>query len=133
MTAAPSMMQGGKAHRPEGTVRRVHHPQGMAFLHRRGVTHLALHSANLLLTYGEKRMVCKVANFGHCKRRRDSYLSGLLTNIDPLPWLAPEIFAAPGSITEKVSLRCTSVQLSPNLHALAEACLAVFPDAKGSI
>lgn len=105
----------------------------MAFLHRRGVTHLALHSANLLLTYGEKRMVCKVASFGHCKRRRDSFLSGLLTSIDTLPWLAPEAFAAPGSITEKVSLGCTSVQLSPILHPTAVACLTVFPDTTGCV
>ena len=72
------------------------------------MTHLALSSSNLLLTYGEKRMVCKVANFGHSKKRRDSFLSGLLTSIDTLPWLAPEAFAAPDSITEKVRLRCTS-------------------------
>ena len=76
----------------------------MAFLHRRGITHLALNSASLLLTYGEKRMVCKVANFGHSKRRRDEFLSGLLASSDTLPWLAPEVFAAPGSITEKVRL-----------------------------
>ncbi len=83
----------------------VHHPQGMAFLHRRGMTHLALNSSNLLLTYGEKRMVCKVANFGHSMKRRDSFLSGLLTSFDTLPWMAPEVFAAPDSITEKVLLR----------------------------
>ena len=76
----------------------------MAFLHRRGITHLALNSASLLLTYGEKRMVCKVANFGHSKRRRNEFLSGLLASIGTLPWLAPEVFAAPGSITEKVRL-----------------------------
>ena len=90
--------------------------------------HLALHSASLLMTYGEKRMVCKVANFGHSKERRDSFLSGLLTTIDTLPWLAPEVFAAPDSITEKVRLRRPSVQLSPRLRASAEACLTVFPD-----
>lgn len=83
----------------------VHHPQGMAFLHRRGMTHLALNSSNLLLTYGEKRMVCKVANFGHSMKRRDSFLSELLTSFDTLPWMAPEVFAAPDSITEKVLLR----------------------------
>ena len=104
--------------------------QGMAFLHRRDMTHLALSSSNLLLTYGEKRMVCKVANFGHSKKRTDSFLSGLLTSIDTLPWLAPEVFAAPDSITEKVRLRRSSVHLSPSLPASAQACLTIFPDTK---
>ena len=79
--------------------------QGMEYLHQKRIVHFDLKSANLLLGYRDRRAVCKVADFGLSKQKRDTYVSNVTSQRGTLPWIAPEIIKTPHAVTEKVQ-RC---------------------------
>lgn len=74
----------------------------MEYLHAKRIVHFDLKSANLLLGYRERRAICKVADFGLSKQKRETYVSGVSSQRGTLPWIAPEIIKTPQSVTEKV-------------------------------
>ncbi len=76
--------------------------QGMEYLHQKRIVHFDLKSANLLLGYRDRRAVCKVADFGLSKQKRDTYVSNVTSQRGTLPWIAPEIIKTPHAVTEKV-------------------------------
>jgi serine/threonine protein kinase len=76
--------------------------QGMEYLHGKRIVHFDLKSANLLLGYRERRAICKVADFGLSKQKRETYVSGVSSQRGTLPWIAPEIIKTPHAVTEKV-------------------------------
>ena len=78
--------------------------QGMEYLHSKKIVHFDLKSANLLLGYRDRRAICKVADFGLSKQKRDTYVSGVSSQRGTLPWIAPEIIKAPHAVNEKVLL-----------------------------
>lgn len=82
--------------------------QGMEYLHQKRIVHFDLKSANLLLGYRDRRAVCKVADFGLSKQKRDTYVSNVTSQRGTLPWIAPEIIKTPHAVTEKVSLKSPS-------------------------
>ena len=77
--------------------------QGMEYLHSKKIVHFDLKSANLLLGYRDRRAICKVADFGLSKQKRETYVSGVSSQRGTLPWTAPEIIKTPHAVTEKVS------------------------------
>ncbi len=74
----------------------------MAYLHAKNIVHFDLKSANLLLGYRDRRAICKVADFGLSKQKRDTYVSNVTSQRGTLPWIAPEIIKTPESVTERV-------------------------------
>lgn len=76
--------------------------QGMEYLHTKRIVHFDLKSANLLLGYKDRRAICKVADFGLSKQKRDTYVSNVSSQRGTLPWIAPEIIKTPHAVTEKV-------------------------------
>ena len=76
--------------------------QGMEYLHTKRIVHFDLKSANLLLGYKDRRAICKVADFGLSKQKRDTYVSNVSSQRGTLPWIAPEIIKTPNAVTEKV-------------------------------
>ena len=76
--------------------------QGMAYLHAKNIVHFDLKSANLLLGYRDRRAICKVADFGLSKQKRDTYVSNVTSQRGTLPWIAPEIIKTPHAVTERV-------------------------------
>ena len=82
--------------------------QGMEYLHSKHIVHFDLKSANLLLGYKDRRAICKVADFGLSKQKRDTYVSNVSSQRGTLPWIAPEIIKTPHEVTEKV---CTGAFL----------------------
>ncbi len=74
----------------------------MEYLHQKRIVHFDLKSANLLLGYRDRRAVCKVADFGLSKQKRDTYVSNVTSQRGTLPWIAPEIIKTPHAVTEKV-------------------------------
>jgi serine/threonine protein kinase len=81
----------------------------MEYLHAKRIVHFDLKSANLLLGYRERRAICKVADFGLSKQKRETYVSGVSSQRGTLPWIAPEIIKTPQSVTEKVRPRALAV------------------------
>lgn len=75
----------------------------MEYLHSKKIVHFDLKSANLLLGYRDRRAICKVADFGLSKQKRETYVSGVSSQRGTLPWIAPEIIKTPHAVTEKVS------------------------------
>ena len=87
----------------------------MEYLHTKRIVHFDLKSANLLLGYKDRRAICKVADFGLSKQKRDTYVSNVSSQRGTLPWIAPEIIKTPHAVTEKVvhpviSMHCTKLQ-----------------------
>lgn len=83
----------------------------MEYLHSKHIVHFDLKSANLLLGYKDRRAICKVADFGLSKQKRDTYVSNVSSQRGTLPWIAPEIIKTPHEVTEKVcSGACLSVK-----------------------
>ena len=78
--------------------------QGMEYLHTKRIVHFDLKSANLLLGYKDRRAICKVADFGLSKQKRDTYVSNVSSQRGTLPWIAPEIIKTPNAVTEKVCM-----------------------------
>ncbi|CAL5222116.1 g4432 [Coccomyxa viridis] len=78
--------------------------KGMEYLHQKRIVHFDLKSANLLLGYRDRRAVCKVADFGLSKQKRDTYVSNVTSQRGTLPWIAPEIIKTPHAVTEKVDV-----------------------------
>lgn len=78
----------------------------MEYLHTKRIVHFDLKSANLLLGYKDRRAICKVADFGLSKQKRDTYVSNVSSQRGTLPWIAPEIIKTPHAVTEKVLLTC---------------------------
>lgn len=74
----------------------------MEYLHSKRIVHFDLKSANLLLGYKDRRAICKVADFGLSKQKRDTYVSNVSSQRGTLPWIAPEIIKTPHAVTEKV-------------------------------
>ena len=94
--------------------------QGMEYLHQKRIVHFDLKSANLLLGYRDRRAVCKVADFGLSKQKRDTYVSNVTSQRGTLPWIAPEIIKTPHAVTEKVQRRqCSAVYAA----CRSEACI----------
>lgn len=75
----------------------------MEYLHAKRIVHFDLESANLLLGHRDKRLICKVADFGLSKQKRDTYVTGVTSQRGTLPWTAPEIIKSPHAVNEKVS------------------------------
>ncbi len=80
----------------------------MAYLHAKNIVHFDLKSANLLLGYRDRRAICKVADFGLSKQKRDTYVSNVTSQRGTLPWIAPEIIKTPESVTERVRGRAAA-------------------------
>ena len=78
--------------------------QCMEYLHTKSIVHFDLKSANLLLGYKDRRAICKVADFGLSKQKRDTYVSNVSSQRGTLPWIAPEIIKTPNAVTEKVCM-----------------------------
>ncbi|KAK9820412.1 hypothetical protein WJX72_010037 [[Myrmecia] bisecta] len=78
--------------------------KGMEYLHSKRIVHFDLKSANLLLGYRDRRAICKVADFGLSKQKRETYVSGVSSQRGTLPWIAPEIIKTPNAVTEKVDV-----------------------------
>ena len=78
----------------------------MEYLHSKHIVHFDLKSANLLLGYKDRRAICKVADFGLSKQKRDTYVSNVSSQRGTLPWIAPEIIKTPHEVTEKVCSKC---------------------------
>lgn len=76
--------------------------QGMEYLHQKNIVHFDLKSANLLLGWRDRRAICKVADFGLSKQKRETYVSNVSSQRGTLPWIAPEIIKSPHAVTEKV-------------------------------
>lgn len=76
--------------------------QGMEYLHQKRIVHFDLKSANLLLGWRDRRAICKVADFGLSKQRRETYVSNVSSQRGTLPWIAPEIIKSPHAVNEKV-------------------------------
>ena len=53
--------------------------------------------------YRDRRAICKVADFGLSKQKRETYVSGVSSQRGTLPWIAPEIIKRPHAVNEKVS------------------------------
>ncbi|KDD71458.1 protein kinase [Helicosporidium sp. ATCC 50920] len=83
----------------------------MAYLHGKSIIHFDLKSGNVLLSTRDKRPVCKVADLGLCKRRRDTYASGVTAQRGTLPYTAPEVLRTPGQVTEKADVYSFGVLL----------------------
>lgn len=79
----------------------------MEYLHSKHIVHFDLKSANLLLGYKDRRAICKVADFGLSKQKRDTYVSNVSSQRGTLPWIAPEIIKTPHAVTEKVCSRAS--------------------------
>ncbi len=75
----------------------------MEYLHAKRIVHFDLKSANLLLGHRDKRLICKVADFGLSKQKRDTYVTGVTSQRGTLPWIAPEIIKSPHAVNEKVA------------------------------
>ncbi len=86
----------------------------MEYLHTKRIVHFDLKSANLLLGYKDRRAICKVADFGLSKQKRDTYVSNVSSQRGTLPWIAPEIIKTPHAVTEKVfaDLPCLCIVLA---------------------
>lgn len=82
----------------------------MAYLHAKNIVHFDLKSANLLLGYRDRRAICKVADFGLSKQKRDTYVSNVTSQRGTLPWIAPEIIKTPHAVTERVRARGARAQ-----------------------
>lgn len=93
--------------------------QGMEYLHSKRIVHFDLKSANLLLGYKDRRAICKVADFGLSKQKRDTYVSNVSSQRGTLPWIAPEIIKTPHAVTEKV------YTCMPETHHVTIACWLV--------
>lgn len=76
--------------------------QGMEYLHSKNIVHFDLKSANLLLAWRDRRAICKVADFGLSKQKRETFVSNVSSQRGTLPWIAPEIIKNPGTVNEKV-------------------------------
>lgn len=74
----------------------------MEYLHSKRIVHFDLKSANLLLGYRDRRAMCKVADFGLSKQKKETYVSSVSSQRGTLPWTAPEILKSPSQVTEKV-------------------------------
>jgi serine/threonine protein kinase len=74
----------------------------MEYLHSKRIVHFDLKSANLLLGHRDRRVVCKVADFGLSKQKMQTYVSGVTSSRGTLPWIAPEIIKTPDAVDEKV-------------------------------
>lgn len=74
----------------------------MDYLHQKNIVHFDLKSANLLLGWRDRRAICKVADFGLSKQKRETYVSNVSSQRGTLPWIAPEIIKSPHAVTEKV-------------------------------
>lgn len=74
----------------------------MDYLHSKRIVHFDLKSANLLLGYRDRRAICKVADFGLSKQKRETYVTGVSSQRGTLPWIAPEIIKSPTTVNEKV-------------------------------
>ncbi|DBA77349.1 TPA: hypothetical protein ACH3X2_000866 [Trebouxia sp. C0005] len=85
--------------------------KGMEYLHTKRIVHFDLKSANLLLGYKDRRAICKVADFGLSKQKRDTYVSNVSSQRGTLPWIAPEIIKTPHAVTEKVDVYSFGVVL----------------------
>ncbi|KAL3149146.1 hypothetical protein ABBQ32_001981 [Trebouxia sp. C0010 RCD-2024] len=85
--------------------------KGMEYLHSKHIVHFDLKSANLLLGYKDRRAICKVADFGLSKQKRDTYVSNVSSQRGTLPWIAPEIIKTPHEVTEKVDVYSFGVVL----------------------
>lgn len=78
--------------------------RGMEYLHSKHIVHFDLKSGNLLLGWRDRRPMCKVADFGLSKQRRQTYVSGVKSHTGTLPWMAPEILKTPNTVDEKVDV-----------------------------
>lgn len=96
--------------------------QGMEYLHTKRIVHFDLKSANLLLGYKDRRAICKVADFGLSKQKRDTYVSNVSSQRGTLPWIAPEIIKTPHAVTEKVWLTCHA-----SVHGASCSCYLHIP------
>lgn len=76
--------------------------QGMEYLHSKNIVHFDLKSANLLLGWRDRRAICKVADFGLSKQKRETFVSNVSSQRGTLPWIAPEIIKNPNTVNEKV-------------------------------
>ncbi|KAK9790346.1 hypothetical protein WJX73_008358 [Symbiochloris irregularis] len=85
--------------------------KGMEYLHSKKIVHFDLKSANLLLGYRDRRAICKVADFGLSKQKRETYVSGVSSQRGTLPWIAPEIIKTPHAVTEKADVYSFGVVL----------------------
>ena len=92
--------------------------QGMEYLHSKRIVHFDLKSANLLLGYKDRRAICKVADFGLSKQKRDTYVSNVSSQRGTLPWIAPEIIKTPHAVTEKVRVVSVASPLAAGLAAM---------------
>lgn len=95
----------------------------MEYLHQKRIVHFDLKSANLLLGYRDRRAVCKVADFGLSKQKRDTYVSNVTSQRGTLPWIAPEIIKTPHAVTEKVGDPIIDFKLLHGAHPAAQAPL----------
>ena len=75
----------------------------MEYLHSKNIVHFDLKSANLLLGWRDRRAICKVADFGLSKQKRETFVSNVSSQRGTLPWIAPEIIKNPTTVNEKVS------------------------------
>ena len=73
----------------------------MDYLHQKNIVHFDLKSANLLLGWRDRRAICKVADFGLSKQKKETYVSNVSSQRGTLPWIAPEIIKSPHAVTEK--------------------------------
>jgi len=87
--------------------------------------HFDLKSANLLLGYRDRRAICKVADFGLSKQKRDTYVSNVTSQRGTLPWIAPEIIKTPESVTERVRGPHRRA-LRPGVSRRSPACFLCF-------
>lgn len=97
----------------------------MAYLHAKNIVHFDLKSANLLLGYRDRRAICKVADFGLSKQKRDTYVSNVTSQRGTLPWIAPEIIKTPHAVTERV-------RHSASCHAVWHLSVRVSGDQAGA-
>lgn len=100
--------------------------QGMEYLHTKRIVHFDLKSANLLLGYKDRRAICKVADFGLSKQKRDTYVSNVSSQRGTLPWIAPEIIKTPNAVTEKVCRPALSTAFwSASRQCIASKCVPI--------
>ncbi|XP_038902738.1 serine/threonine-protein kinase pakA [Benincasa hispida] len=77
---------------------------GMEYLHSKNIVHFDLKCDNLLVNLMDhKRPICKVADFGLSKIKRNTLVSGGVRGT--LPWMAPELLnGSSNKVSEKVDV-----------------------------
>ncbi|KAK8573320.1 hypothetical protein V6N13_100122 [Hibiscus sabdariffa] len=77
---------------------------GMEYLHSKNIVHFDLKCDNLLVNLMDpQRPICKVADFGLSRVKRNSLVSGGVRGT--LPWMAPELLNGNGTrVSEKVDV-----------------------------